>query len=58
MQYLRGHSLKSKKNFNHSYIAELGRKLHLPMNYKAVNILLMITLILVSVQYLFHKLYN
>ena len=51
MQKLRGYPIKSKKNHNHSFIAELLQRLKIPINYKGVNILLIITLIIVTVRY-------
>jgi len=52
MQYLRGYKLKDKKNYNHSYIAELANKIHFPITYKGINVTLLSTLILVIIQYI------
>lgn len=51
MQYLRGYKLKDKKNYGHSYIAELVNKFHLPIKYKGITVTLLSTLILVTIQY-------
>ena len=53
MQSLRGFPLKDKNNFNHSFIAELLQRLKLDVDSKFVSILLIITLIIVSIQYFF-----
>ncbi|PIZ51626.1 hypothetical protein COY27_02835 [Candidatus Woesearchaeota archaeon CG_4_10_14_0_2_um_filter_33_13] len=53
MQSLRGHKLNNDQNYDHSYIAELMQKLKLKVKYKGVNIVLLITLILIFLQYFF-----
>ena len=55
MQYLRGFPLKNENNINHSFIAELLKRLKLNVNYKFINILLIITLIVVSIQFFFFQ---
>ncbi len=55
MQYLRGFPLKNENNFNHSYIAELLKRLKLNVNYKFINVILIITLIIVSIQFFFFQ---
>lgn len=55
MQYLRGYPRDSKKNYQHSYISELLQKLRIPVYYKGINILLLITLVLVTVQYIWFR---
>ena len=51
MQSLRGYPVENEKNFGHSFIAELLEKLHIKISFRWVNILLIITFIIVSVQY-------
>ncbi len=51
MQSLRGFPLRSKQNYGHSFIAELLQKLKMRVSYRWVNGLLVVTLILVAVQY-------
>jgi len=55
IQYLRGFSLQNKNNFNHSFIAELLQRLKLEVDSKFVSILLIITLIIVSIQFFFFQ---
>lgn len=55
MQSLRGYPLKHPQNDGHSFIAELLERLGVPLSYRAVNILLVVTLILVTVQYLWFR---
>lgn len=52
MQWLRGFSVKSKKNYRHSFVAEILNKYNIKINYKSVNIVLLITLILIFIQYI------
>lgn len=51
MQYERGYSLKSKKNYEYSYIAELSQRLHVKISHRFVKLLTMTTLIIVTLQY-------
>ncbi len=51
MQSLRGFPFRSKKNYGHSFIAELLEKLKLKVSYRWVNALLLVTLVLVVVEY-------
>ncbi len=55
MQSLRGYKLKDKKNYGHSFIAEFLRKLKINVSYKTINIILIITLIIISAQYAWLK---
>jgi hypothetical protein len=55
MQWLRGYPLKSKKNYDHSFIAETLDKFRIKIHYKGVNIALIVTLILVVVQYFWFR---
>lgn len=56
MQYLRGYSLKDKRNYSHSYIAELLEKMHITsITYRQINVILLITLIIVAVQYFWFR---
>lgn len=51
MQWLRGYPLSSRKNYGHSFIAELFERLKIKVSYVFVNYLLLVTLIIVTVQY-------
>ena len=51
MQSLRGYQIKDKKNYNHSFIAELLAKLKINLSFFLVNILLLITFLIVFLQY-------
>lgn len=53
MQFLRGYPLNNKKNYEHSFIAELFERLNIRISYKAVSYLLLITLAIVAIQYFF-----
>ena len=55
MQWLRGYPLKNRKNYDHSFIAETLDKLKVKINYRGVNIVLIVTLILVIVQFVWFK---
>jgi len=52
MQYLRGYEIKDKRNYNHSFIAELLDRFNIKMSFNAVNILLWVTFAIVIIQYL------
>jgi len=51
MQSLRGYPVESKKNFNHSFIAELLERLGIKISFFWVDVLLLISFIIVSIQY-------
>ena len=51
MQKMRGFSLKDKRNNGHSFIAELFELLGIKLSYKIVNYLLFVTLIVVTIQF-------
>lgn len=53
MQKLRGFPVRSRENLSHSYIAEVLRKFKIKLSYKAVNIILIATIIIVSIQYIY-----
>ena len=53
MQSLRGYSLNDKENYNYSYIAELCTVFNVKISSKKVSLVLLITLIIVTLQYLF-----
>jgi hypothetical protein len=55
MQWLRGYPLKDKKNYGHSYNAELLKKLKLNISYKIINIIILICLAIVTVQYVWFR---
>jgi hypothetical protein len=56
MQSLRGYKLNEKENYGHSFIAEFLKKLRIHLSYKTVNIILMITLLIITGQYFLIKL--
>ena len=51
MQSLRGYPVESKKNFNHSFIAELLEKLRIKISFFWIDVLLLISFIIISIQY-------
>lgn len=51
-QYLRGYSIKDKRNYNHSFVRELLEKLNIKVSFKLINILLVITFVMVAIQYI------
>ena len=51
MQKLRGFPLKTKENIAHSFIVECLGRLNVKVSYKTINLLLLITVVLVSIQY-------
>jgi len=51
MQSLRGYKIKDKRNYNHSFIAELFERLKIKISFLWVDVLLFITFIIVSIQY-------
>ncbi len=55
MQSLRGFPFRSRENYGHSFIAELLGKLRLKVSYRWVNGLLIVTLILIVVEYVWWK---
>jgi len=55
LQSLRGCPVESDKNTRHSFIAELLDRLELKISYKNVNLLLLITLVIVAVQYFWFR---
>jgi hypothetical protein len=55
MQYWRGYPCKDQNNYGHSFIAELSKKLKIKIHYHGVNIILLITLIIVFIQYFFFR---
>ncbi len=52
MQSLRGYPLTDKKNYNHSFIAELFSKLKIKMSFSLVNVILLLSYGIVSVQFI------
>jgi len=52
LQWLRGYDLTDEKNFSHSFIAELFKRLKVKISFKAVNYLLLGTLILATILYI------
>lgn len=55
MQSCRGYTLKSKKNYGHSFIAELCGRLGFNVYFKSINIALLITLLIVVIQYIWFR---
>ena len=55
MQWLRGYPIKSKKNYGHSFIAELLKKMRIKISYAWVNVVLIVCLIIVIVQYIWFR---
>lgn len=51
MQWLRGYPLKSKKNYDHSFISEYLKKFNLRFSHKAVNMINILAVIIISIQY-------
>jgi hypothetical protein len=51
LQYVRGYPLYSRENYQHSFISELFERYHVKMSFHIVNVLLLITLAIVAVQY-------
>lgn len=54
LQWLRGYPLSSRKNYGHSYIAELLGRLGMRAQYGRVNTVLLITLGLIVVRYFWY----
>ena len=52
---LRGYPIESKKNYNHSFIAELLERFHIKISFQGVEIMLGITFIIVTIQYLWFR---
>ncbi len=55
MQSLRGYPKAHPQNYGHSFIAELLWRLGIPLSYRAINVLLLVTLVIVVVQYLLFR---
>lgn len=55
LQHLRGYPIESKKNYNHSFIAELLERFHIRISFQWVNIMLWVTFIIVAIQYLWFR---
>lgn len=51
MQSLRGYKIKDKENYNHSFIAELLKKLKINASFFLVNVILIITFLIALWQY-------
>ena len=51
MQSMRGYPRISEKNYGHSFIAEFCERIGVRLNYKGVNAVLFVTLVLVFVRY-------
>ena len=55
MQWLRGYPLKNKNNHGHSFIAEILEKMRIQVSYVWVNVILIVSLIIVVVQYIWFR---
>ena len=55
MQWLRGYPLKNKQNYAHSFIAELLEKMRIKVSYAWVNVILIVSLIILIVQYVWFR---
>ena len=55
MQWLRGYPVYDTRNYGHSFIAELLERLDLKLSFQVVNIVLLGTLILVIIQYVWFR---
>ena len=55
MQLERGYKIKSKKNHKHSYMSELASKLKFGVSYKAMNFLILLTMIIVTIQFIWFR---
>ena len=53
MQWMRGYSRRSEKNYGHSFIAEFCNMFGFRVHYGGVNVALLITLGLIVVRYFF-----
>jgi hypothetical protein len=54
MQELRGYKMKDKRNYGHSFIAELLELLKIKINFQTINIILLLSFVLVVLKYLSH----
>ena len=53
MQYLRGYPFHSPKNYSYTYVAEVSNRLRIRINDKSVNILTLVTLGIIILQFVF-----
>lgn len=53
MQSIRGYKIEDKRNYDHSYIAELLEKLGFKVKYKTINFVIISTVVITTVQYFF-----
>ena len=51
MQRLRGIPVQDKRNYGHSFIAEFLARYNIKSSYKKVNIVLLITLVIIVIQF-------
>ena len=57
MQHLRGHHIKSKENYDHSFTSEFLNRMRLNINHSIVKILILISLFIVILQYSWIKIF-
>lgn len=55
MQSVRGFSVKKEKNYRHSFISELFKRIHLKVSYKAVNVINLLSFLLILGIYVWQK---
>jgi hypothetical protein len=55
MQSLRGYPIESKKNYDHSFVAEFFNRLRFKLGPRIVGILIWITLIIALIQYIWFR---
>jgi len=55
MQCLRGHPIHTKENYKHSFIAEFLQRFNIKISGEIMNIVLLITIILVTVQFIWFR---
>ena len=51
-EYFRGVPFKSKKNYGHSFIAELLERMRLNVSYIAIDFVMVLTLVIVIIQFI------
>jgi hypothetical protein len=52
MQKLRGFPIISMENLGHSYIVEILKRFNIKLSHKVIDIILLITIVIVSIQYI------
>jgi hypothetical protein len=57
MQHLRGHHIKSEKNYDHSFTTEFLQRMRINIKHAVVKVLILITLLIVISQYSWIKVF-